>query len=348
MRFWFHIATLLLLISSASAQVSSHKSSAFKEKHGAMPAPKPQSTGLKAYMPFDAAVARVNGAELTNRDLLREMYLIFPYARTHKGFPKGMEADIRRGALEMIVFEELVYQEAERRKMQVSDDLMKKTEKEFRKQFTSEGEFQLYVKLECQGSMKVLRERFRRALLIDALLQKEVGGRSKVSKAEAKAYYEKNIKEFTHEDMLHIQTISVIPPKNPGVSYEKEARKEAEEAHKKAKETKSFREFGLLAEQVSDDDWHVNMGNRKDVPAAALPKPIVDAARKMKPGDVSELFQFGPNFTFFRLVSFTPAHVDKFSEVEKKVRENLEKSRYDEERSAFNKRLRKRSKVEVL
>ena len=47
------------------------------------------------------------------------MFAIFPYARQHNGFPKSEEAEIRKGALDMIVFEELVYQEAERRKMTV-------------------------------------------------------------------------------------------------------------------------------------------------------------------------------------------------------------------------------------
>ena len=57
-------------------------------------------------------MARVNGAVLTDRDLLREMFTIFPYAKQHNGFPKAQEASIRQGALEMIIFEELVYQEA--------------------------------------------------------------------------------------------------------------------------------------------------------------------------------------------------------------------------------------------
>ena len=37
-------------------------------------------------------VARVNGTVLTDRDLLREMYAIFPYAKQHNGFPKAQEA----------------------------------------------------------------------------------------------------------------------------------------------------------------------------------------------------------------------------------------------------------------
>jgi hypothetical protein len=71
--------------------------------------------------PTGRPVARVNGAVLTDRDLVREMYLIFPYAKQHNGgFPKEMEAQIRNGALQMIIFEELVYQEAVRRNMSVA------------------------------------------------------------------------------------------------------------------------------------------------------------------------------------------------------------------------------------
>src|SRR5437899_12957139 len=62
------------------------------------------------------AVARVNGAVLTEADLQREMSAMFPYAQQHGGkVPKTMEADIRHGALQMIEFEELVYRSKERR-----------------------------------------------------------------------------------------------------------------------------------------------------------------------------------------------------------------------------------------
>ena len=65
-------------------------------------------------------VAKVNGTVLTDRDLVREMMVIFPYAQQHGGrFPKEMEPGIRKGALDMIIFEELVYQDAERRKVTV-------------------------------------------------------------------------------------------------------------------------------------------------------------------------------------------------------------------------------------
>ena len=113
-------AVVLLAISSMSGQmVSAHGS-----KQPAA-APADPNRYFAASSQSDASlskpVARVNGTVLTNKDLLREEYAIFPYARQHNGIPKGMEPQIRKGALQMIVFEELVYQEAVRQKLTVSD-----------------------------------------------------------------------------------------------------------------------------------------------------------------------------------------------------------------------------------
>ena len=62
------------------------------------------------------------------------MYTIFPYAKQHNGeVPKEMEEGIRNGAMQMIIFEELVYQEALRREMTVPPAKLQSAEKDFRR-----------------------------------------------------------------------------------------------------------------------------------------------------------------------------------------------------------------------
>src|SRR3974390_726358 len=112
------VLAMLLGAFAASAQVASHAPTM------AANAPMANTAGqTPAQLPplsvSDKPVAKVNGVVLTDRDLLREMYAIFPYAKQHNGFPKSQEAAIRQGALEMIIFEELVYQDAGRRKLTV-------------------------------------------------------------------------------------------------------------------------------------------------------------------------------------------------------------------------------------
>src|ERR1700756_4367628 len=94
-------AFVMLVVSTTGAQLAATSHARFAAAHESVA----------------KAVARVNGTVLTEADLHREMSAMFPYAQQHGGkVPKTMEADIRRGALQMIEFEELVYQEAQRRK----------------------------------------------------------------------------------------------------------------------------------------------------------------------------------------------------------------------------------------
>lgn len=306
--------------------------------------------GNEAQSAFAAALkpaVRVNGAVLTEADVVRQMYTIFPYASQHGGFPKAMEADIRKGAVEMIIFEELLYQEAKRRKISVAPEQLNKAEAEFRKQLGSSA-YERFLSTECRGSRQVLLEKIRRSLLIERMLKTEVEQKSVVTVAEAKAYYDNNPKQFEKSESLRIQTISILPSRTGGAAVEKEIRRRAEEAYKLARATKSYQEFGLLAEKMSDDDWRVNMGDRNLVAASTLPPPIVKSAAAMKPGEVSALIQLGEAYTIFRLVEHKRAGKTPFAAVKARLQSDLQKQKRVELRAALNQKLRKNAKIEVL
>jgi parvulin-like peptidyl-prolyl isomerase len=184
MKFKFTFLILLLgQVFAVSAQVTSHKPTVFKEA--------PAAAGPQK--PAEAVVARVNGAVLTNADLVREEYAIFPYAKQHGGgIPKEFEKQIRDGALKMIVFEELVYQEALRRKMTIPPARMQKAEAEFRKQFATPEEFNKFLQSDFGGSRQRLDEKIGRSLLIEALLKTEVEAKCTVTPADLRAFYDKN------------------------------------------------------------------------------------------------------------------------------------------------------------
>src|SRR5450755_5141485 len=236
------LCILLLTALAATGQVASHAPSG-------MAAPAASATVSPVLQISDKPVARVNGAVLTDRDLLREMFAIFPYARQHNGFPKAQEAAIRQGALEMIIFEELVYQEAVRRKLTVPAAKLNQAEADFRKQFKSPDEYQGYMQAEMQGSAQKLRQQMRRSLLIEQVLKSDVEDKSAVSLIELKAYYNKNAAKFALPESYAFQTISIMPPFKPTAQQAKDAQKAAEDALKQAKATKSYQDFGLLAEK---------------------------------------------------------------------------------------------------
>lgn len=339
------ILTAIFLTGSmiASAQVASHAPT----KLASTNAPSPMQV-QPITQPTGKAVAKVNGVVLTDKDLLREMYAIFPYAKQHNGFPKAQEAGIRQGALEMIIFEEMVYQEAQRRHMTIPAAKIDKAEAAFKQQFDSPDQFQQYMQQEMNGSRQQLRKSIERSLLIDQLLKQEVDNRSAVTPAELKAYYDKNSARFQVPESYTFQSISIIPPLKDTPDQAKEARKKADDAVKQAKATKGYEQFGLLAEKVSEDDYRVNMGDHKVTPAAKLPPQIIKAFQAMKAGDVSGLIQIESAYTIVRLNAHTPAHKQSFEQVKGQLREELQKQKYEQLRVNLAKQLRSKSKIEVV
>jgi peptidyl-prolyl cis-trans isomerase SurA len=337
----FRVTFLILLlgmVSSVSAQVTSHKPTLFKNT---------PATGSQ--QPIEAAVARVNGAVLTRADLVREEYAIFPYAKQHGGgIPKEFEKQIRDGALKMIIFEELVYQEALRRKVAIAPGRMQKAEVDFRKQFTSPQEFNKFLQSDFNGSRQLLNEKIRRSLLIEALLKTEVEDKCIFTTADVKAFYDRNPAKFQHAETYTFQTISVLPPQNATAAQLKEGANKAQSALKQARATKTAEEFGLLAEKISDDDYRVMMGQHKPMPADQLAPQVVKALSAMHPNDVSELIQIDQAYTIVRLQAHAPAGRTKFEEVRAQLAKDLKEGKRNQLRMALDAKLHQTAKIEEL
>jgi len=342
MKYNFPLCCLLLLVfTAADAQVASHAPTAFTQAPArAQLQPTP--------MPSGKPVARVNGSVLTDADLLREEYAIFPYARQHNGIPKDLAPQIRAGALKMIIFEELVYQEALRRKMTISAAKMQKAEADFHKTFATPDEFNAFMQSEFHGSRQLLQDKIRRSLLIEAFLKTEIESKSTVSPAEVRAYYDKNLALFKHPESFTFQTISVLPPANATAVQLKEGHTRAEQALRQAKATKTVEEFGLLAEKISDDDYRVMMGQHKPVPVDQLDPQVVKALLAMKPGDISGLIQIEQAFTIVRLQEHTPAGVTRFEEVKAQLEKELPETKRNQLRAALDKKLHQSAKIEEM
>jgi len=343
MKYKLSISALVLLaLATASAQVASHAPSTIS-----LPDAPGKPVAAKPVM--GRPVARVNGAVLTDRDLVREEYAIFPYARQHNGeIPQEMEPQIRNGAMQMIIFEELVYQEAQRRHITISPERLSRAEADFRKQFPTPQAYKDFVYGEFNGSQQAVNDKVRRSLMIEAVLRTEVENKSTVSVADAKAYYEKNPARFQYPEAFAIQTISILPPQNATSAQLKEARKKAEDALKQAKTTKNYEQFGMLAEKISEDDYRVMMGDHKAVPRAKLAPQVVQALLAMQEGQITDLIQIENAYTMVRLNKHIPPGKVKFEDVQAQLMKQLQATRTNDVRAAFDKKLRQNAKVEVL
>ena len=331
-------AIVLLITAGAFAQVSMHA-----------PALKPASVPPSPAAPAPRPVVKVNGAVLTDRDLTREMMNVFPYAKQHGGkFPKDSEPEIRKTALHNIEFEELAYQQAQKRGMTVPPAKLDRAVKDFRAQFESEAEFQQYLKVEQKGSMQELRSKVQRAILIDEVMKVEITDKSKVTDAQLRAFYDQNPDRFRKPDSVSIQTITIAYGDNPSAADKQKARKTAEDALKQAQAAKDYEGFGLVAEKVSMDDWRVMMGDHKWLHRGRMPKQVEDVVFTLKAGQITGVIDTGDSFCIARVNGVEPGHLVPFDQMKPQLKKDLEQQKAEELRASYDARLRKNASIEVL
>ena len=329
------LAILLLLAIVAPAQ----------QTPGTTRLPQPRPTTAVAP---EKPVVRVNGAVLTDHDLLREMLNQFPYARMHRGFPKDSEAEIRKNALHEIEFEELVYQEAKRRKMSIAKPRLDRAIADFKKQFDTDEEFQNYLALELKGSQPLLRERVARAMLIDDLLKLEIGNKARVTPAEVRAFYNANREHFRRPESVSLQTISLVIPENATPQQKATIRQRAEDALKQARATKDYEGFGMLAEKISEDDWRVMMGDHKSLHRGRMPAQVEKVVFTMKVNEISDIIDTGDSFCIARVYKREDAKLMPFEQVRKDLTKQVQQQKTDALRGTLDARLRKGAKIEEL
>jgi parvulin-like peptidyl-prolyl isomerase len=163
-----------------------------------------------------------------------------------------------------------------------------------------------------------------------------------------RAYYDKNPAKYTQGESYTFQSISIVPPYKPTPAQAEQARKAAEDAVRQAKATKSYQDFGLLAEKVSQDDFRVDMGIHKATGRDKLPPQIVKAFQAMQTGQVSGLIQIESAYTIVRLDAHNPAKKQSLKEVAPELKVNLQKEKYEKLRSGLAKQLRAKAKIEVV
>lgn len=344
MRFRLLICAMVLASTSMVGQVASHEPTIV----GRTSQPGPIVYGT-LIAPTGKPVVKVNGAVLDDHELTREMMDVFPYAKQHGGrLPKEAEPAIRRKALYNIETEELAYQRAQKLGMTISPARLDKAVQDFRAQFDNRAQFQQYLKAEQNGSMQMLRSNVQRAMLIDQIFNLEISKKATLTNTQVRAFYDKNPERFRKPDAVSLQTITIAYGENRSPSDKQQAHQRADDALQRAKQTKDYEGFGLLAQKISMDNWRVMMGDHKWLHRGRMPKQVEAVVFNMKPGQISDVIDTGDSFCIVRVNGIEASHLVSFDEVKLQLKKDLEEHKKEELRHAFEARLRKNASIQEL
>jgi hypothetical protein len=306
--------------------------------------------GPKAPRPGAAAsvVARVNGVAVTETAVQREMQKLFPFAGVHGNrIPGNYSVEIRRQAIQQAVWEELLHQEALRRKLVAPAAMLKDLLSQAQGRFPSRAAYEAYATREF-GGVRSFEQHLRRGLLIAVLLDQEVTQKARVTEAEVQDFYARNRKRFLKPASVWLQTITIHIPNPATESQRAWARKRAEDVLRLAKTTKNYEAFGRLAETHSQDDWRVMMGDRRWVHRGRLSAAVEAAAFGLKPGEVSGLISASDGLVIVRVNATQPQTEIPYAQLREQLRDDLQKAKETRLRGQIEARLRSTFKVESL
>jgi len=231
--------------------------------------------------------ARVNGRPIT----LQRLDRYFEDHAAQKGRnPAGIWnpdafKKLKREALDKLVEEELLWQEAERRKTVATPEEAESAVASFRSTFRTPQAFK--SRLDRGGfTEQSYAEYVRRQISIKKLLDQEVAAaRITVSDEEMRAHYDSRPDLFVEPEQVHVRHILVKAEAGTAPAVRAKARQKAERLLALAR--KKGADFAALARKHSEDATAPGGGDLGFISRAQMVKPFEEAAFALQPGQVS-------------------------------------------------------------
>lgn len=289
--------------------------------------------------------ARVNGVEIT---LFRLERFFEEFSKEQIGGYQMMTnpsayKKMKRKALDQLIDREILWQEAQRRQIQVSEDEVKALLLSTKSKFKDRESY--ISKLTSMGfNEESYAAYLRQNMAIDRLMEKGIGT-PVVIDAEMEKFYAENPDKFMRPEAARARHILIqVPPGADAGSREK--------AHKRAAELlvkiRRGADFAALAREYSEDSSAQNGGDLGWFPRRQMVKPFEDAAFALEPGQVSDIVETEFGFHIIKLEGKQRAEKVDLSEVKDQVRQYLEGLKREEAAQSLLERLRSEAKIERL
>lgn len=272
-------------------------------------------------------VAKVNGVELFENDLISQMEFLKTQLALRGQDPKQVPGDIlKENALNSLIELELAYQAAKNEKIKAKEEEIKKKYEEFRARFKDEKEFKDFLKKQNLNE-KGIKSEIEREIIINEYIDKIFKSFEPIQDAEIKKYYEENPNNFIKPERVRASHILVLVPKDADEKQKKELKKKAEGI---LNELKSGAKFEDLAKEKSDCPSKERGGDLGVFTKGQMVKPFEDAAFSLKPNTLSNIVETEFGYHIILVKEHLPEEKIKFEDSKDKIKAFLEGKRKQE------------------
>ena len=303
-----------------------------------LPAASPQSRTV------DRIVAQVNDDIITLSDLNREMADVRQDLST-KYAGDQLEQEVKKAekmVLDELIRQKLLLQKANELGFGANVDLQVTAMIENIRKQNNIKDMQEFERALAQQGMTMVgfRERLRRQIITQSLVQEMVGSRITLLSQEIDKYYKDHAADYTSQEEVTLSEI-VIP--SEGSPAEAEAK--ANEIHASLKRGESF---AALATQYSKGPTASKGGNIGTYLTAKLNPAITTAIANLKEGEFTAVEKSGDSCVIYRVDSRKPAVVRPLEEVRDEIRNRLWEQKFNPEFERFISQLKDEAYIQIF
>ena len=299
----------------------------------------------------DQLVDRV--AAVVNKEVITQSevdVIFFPiYQQIAKAYQgPNLEEELRNARLRLlnqIIEDKLVYQEAQKLGVKVTDEEIQEELERFRSQFKNPEEFNREI--EKSGlKMSEFEQRIKERLAIMKLHEYEIRGKVTLLPAEVEQYFQKHPEEFSQKEQVKLWGMTLRKNEEAiakGLTDEPAKRK----AEDLAAQLKKGADFEALAKKESQDPRAGEGGSMGMVEKGDMIENIDQVIFSLPEGSISDVLETEEGYHIFKVGAKTPASQKTFEEAKEEIREKLFRKKAHERFVSWMDELKKKAYISI-
>ena len=288
-------------------------------------------------------VAIVNGTVITRQELEDEV----TRAKNRMAAQGQPVADVTSEKmnpkiLDQLIDMEILLQESQKLKIQITDTSIDDHVAKFKAQFPSTEAYENALK-ELNVSETDLKEKTMKGLAVQALIEKQVSSKIEISDADRRGFYDSNPNFFEQPEQIEASHILIkSDPKDDKAQQEKALEKIKEVQH----QVKAGEDFAALAKKYSEGPSGKNGGDLGYFGRGQMVKPFEDAAFGLESGQISDVVKTRFGYHLIMVTGKKAAQTIPYEEVKEKIGAHLKQQKTSESVKVYIEKLKKEATIE--
>lgn len=290
-------------------------------------------------------LAKVNGKPIYEERLQREVQDGLTKFRKYgaRDDASDLVRRLQKRALDRVISEELIFQASQTLTIEDLDEKVDEKLSVLRKKYASKERFDRYLK-QNKLTIEDLRSSLRARVHVEEYLKAKGISEPKLPEERIREAYEKDMESYSEEERIMVSHILLAVEEDAGAEADGQARKKAQEIHKKLLEGG---DFGEMAQEHSDCNSASGGGKLGYIKRGFMPEEFDRMAFAVEKDTVSEVVRTKFGYHIIKVLDKKPARIVPYEEVRGFIERYLQEEESKKKLAAHIAELRKRAKIEI-